>query len=251
MINIVIPMAGLGSRFQRAGYSLPKPLIPIHGVPMIEVVVNNLRPACPHRFIFLCRAEHLVDHDLAQRLSTWAPDCGIIPVGAVTAGAACTVLLARELINNSDPLIIANSDQYVTADIDDFIADIGARSLDGLIMTMIASDPKWSYVGFKADGTVDHVVEKEVVSAHATVGIYGFARGSDFIGAAEEMIASNRRTNGEFYVAPCYSEMVAVGKRIGTYPVGEVGRGMHGLGIPEDLEDFLANPVSMRARSEC
>lgn len=247
MLTIVIPMAGRGSRFADAGYTLPKPLLPIHGVPMIEVVVGNLRPARPHRFVFVCQREHLRAFGFEARLRAIAPGCEIVAIDGVTEGAACTVLLAADAIDPDDVLLIANSDQWVDTDIDRHLALIDSKGLDGLIMTMAADHPKWSYVMLDDEGAVCRVVEKEVVSHEATVGLYAFARGRDFVAAARAMIARDERVNGEFYVAPVYNDLLARGARVAYDNVGAVGDGMYGLGVPEDLEAFVALPASRRA----
>jgi dTDP-glucose pyrophosphorylase len=243
MLNIVVPMAGRGSRFREAGYELPKPLIPIRGVPMIGVVIENIRPRREHRFVFVCQREHLDHYDVPELLCRLAPGCRIVPVSGITEGAACTVLLARELIDNDQPLMIANSDQYVTADIDDYLDEMDRQGADGLIMTMQADDPKWSFVRFAYDGSVQEVVEKQVVSNEATVGIYNYRRGRDFVSAADAMIQQDLRVNDEFYVAPAYNEMIRHGARIVARNIGGVGQGMYGLGTPADLERFLKLPI--------
>lgn len=246
-LNIVLPIAGRGSRFLKAGYRLPKPLIPVHGMPMIEIVVRNIRPRGPHAFTFLALREHLEQTPMRGVLEALAPGCSIIPVGQVTEGAACTVLLARDRINNDQPLMLANSDQWVDLDINDYLAEMDRRDADGLIMTMWADHPKWSYVRCGDGGRVTGVVEKQVVSNDATVGIYNFRRGRDFVSGAEEMIRKNLRVNDEFYVAPVYNQLIARGARVVGYSVGRVGAGMHGLGVPEDLERFAADPASWKA----
>jgi len=243
MLNIVIPMAGHGSRFAKVGYAQPKPLIPIDGRPMIEWVVHNLRPQRPHRFIFICQAAHLANSDLHARLQAAAPGCVVIPIQAVTEGAACTVLLAQGLIDNADPLMIANCDQYVDVSIDDYLVAMDRADLDGQIMTMKAADPKWSFVRFNAQGQVVEVVEKQVVSDEATVGIYNFAHGADFVRAAIEMMALDLRVNGEFYVAPSYNLMLKRGARLACYNIGADRAGMYGLGVPEDLDYFVQHAL--------
>ena len=247
MLNIVIPMAGRGSRFATAGFSDPKPLIPLHGVPMIQVVIANLTPKVAHRFIFICQREHYHAYGLDRLLPQWTTDPQVVLLDGVTEGAACTVLAARDLIDSDEPLMIANSDQYIAASIDAYLADMTQRQLDGLIMTMTANDPKWSFASTTPDGLVTKVVEKQVISEDATVGIYNFAHGRDFVAAAEAMIADDERVNGEFYVAPVYNRMVASNRRIGIYGIGTDGKGMHGLGTPADLAQFLALPLSVQA----
>ncbi|MBR0213671.1 MAG: glycosyltransferase family 2 protein [Solobacterium sp.] len=248
MINVVIPMAGRGSRFARQGYTTPKPLIDVLGTPMIELVSDNVRPAGEHRFIYLCLQEHIEKYDLRRELERISPGCVIVPVDHVTEGAACTVLLAKDYINNDDAMMIANSDQYVDISIDRYIAAMGED--DGLIMTMTASEDKWSYIAFAADRHVTMVREKEVISSEATVGIYNFAHGSDYVRFAEEMIARDMRVKGEFYVAPVYNLMIEAGKKIGFYNIGSDGNGMYGLGIPEDLQAFLKSDMAERIRQE-
>lgn len=238
MINIVIPMAGRGSRFAEAGYDLPKPLLPVLGRPMIEVVIENLRPTEAHRFIFICQREHLDAYNLSDILHNAGPDTVIIPIDRVTEGAACTVLLAENEINSPHPLMIANCDQFVSTPIDAYLAVMSDGSYDGLIMTMTADHPKWSYVRLSGHGDVTEVVEKKVISNEATVGIYNYRHGSDFVLAARVMIEAGDRTNGEFYVAPAYNYLISAGKRIGYSNIGSERNGMYGLGVPEDLGHF-------------
>lgn len=247
MLNIVVPMAGAGSRFAKAGYQDPKPLIPVHSVPMIKVVIDNLTPTCEHRFIFICQAAHVEAYGLKSKLQAWAPGCAIVELDGLTEGAACTVYAAKELIDSDDPVMIANSDQYVDIDINDYLAAMENEQADGLIMTMKADDPKWSFVGFSDEGRINRVVEKEVISNEATVGIYNFLRGRQLIAAIESMFDKNLRVNGEFYVAPAYNEMIGDDARVIHYSIGSEGAGMYGLGIPADLDLFLSLPVSRTA----
>ena len=193
---------------------------------------------------FGCRLSDLVEsHSLPKeserqkRLEEIAPGCAVVSVDQVTEGAACTVLLAEKYIDNDDSLMIANSDQYVDIDINEYLVSMGEK--DGLIMTMYADDPKWSFIQFDKDGLVTLVREKEVISNEATVGIYNFRKGSDFVKYAYQMIDKGIRSNGEFYVAPVYNEMICDGKRVGFYNIGSEDNGMYGLGIPGDLEKFL------------
>ncbi len=246
-LNIVIPMAGRGSRFQNKGYAAPKPLIEIHGKPMIQIVINNLTVNTPHRFIFLCLKDHIDQYKMDKKLQKWTSACEIVTVDHVTEGAACTVLLAKKHINNDVPLMIANSDQWVDISMEAYLRKLTTNDLDGLIMTMTANHPKWSFVRPNDREEVAEVVEKKVISNEATVGIYNYRRGADFVQAAERMIQKNLRVNNEFYVAPVYNEMIADRKKIGFYNIGDVEQTMFGLGTPEDLEAFLKLPAARKA----
>ncbi len=241
MLNILIPMAGRGSRFAQAGYALPKPLIDVYGHPMVEYVIRNVTPSEPHRFIFLCLQEHLQEFALADRLREMAPGCEIVPVDHVTEGAACTALLAESLVDSDEPLMTANSDQYVDIRIDDYLAAMGGR--DGLIMTMPGDDEKWSYIREDGRGLVTEVREKQRISRIGTVGIYNFARGRDFVRAAKQMIAKDLRVNGEFYLAPVYNELIAEGAEIGWWNAGPLGEKVFGTGTPKDLPSFMETEV--------
>jgi NDP-sugar pyrophosphorylase family protein len=246
MLNIVLPIAGRGSRFANVGYTLPKPLIEIHGMPMIEFVVNNIKPKCDHKFIFVALEEHLNFLGMRETLNRIAPGCIIVPVNTVTEGAACTVLLAKEYIDNSDQLMIANSDQWVDIDINNYLHILNDNSVDGLIMTMTDNDPKWSYIGISKDNLVETVVEKQVISNEATVGIYNFKKGLDFVNSAETMIKNELKVNGEYYVAPVYNFLISENSKIKYFNIGKVGDGMYGLGIPEDLKIFCDSSKSLK-----
>lgn len=241
MLNIVVPMAGRGSRFVQAGYEMPKPLIDVFGHPMIEYVTKNITPKCDHRFIYICQKEHLKKYGLIEKLNEIAPGCVIVTVDHITDGAACTVLLAENYIDNDDAMMIANSDQFVDTDINTYL--IAMKDSDGLIMTMPADDPKWSFIKYDDDGFVTMVREKEVISNEATVGIYNFKHGKDFVKYANQMIKKNIRVNNEFYVAPVYNEMIEDGMKI---VFNDVGAKMYGLGIPEDLNYFKEQEVSKK-----
>ncbi|WP_290900569.1 glycosyltransferase family 2 protein [Aquabacterium sp.] len=238
-LNIVIPMAGAGSRFAKAGYTDPKPLIKVHDTPMIEVVIRNLRPHIPHQFIFIVQAAHAQAYGLRNLLPAISGGGHLIEIDGLTEGAACTVLKAQSLINDDQPLMIANSDQYIDCDINAYLKSMESSSLDGIIMTMSADDPKWSFVDLDSSRMVARVVEKEVISNEATVGIYNFRRGADFVKAANDMIRRDERVNGEFYVAPTYNSLIRDGQKIGIHNIGSEADGMYGLGIPADLEFFL------------
>ena len=246
MLNIVIPMAGLGSRFSKAGYTIPKPLIPVNGVPMIQVVIKNLTPLQEHRFIFIVQQEQIDKYSLDKKLYESAPDSVIYPINYITEGQASSVLLVEEYIDNDSPLMCANCDQYIDFNINDYLDKINNEHLDGLIMTMTSNEDKWSYAKTNSVGLVVETAEKKVISENATVGIFNFAKGSDFVKYTKQMQADNLRVNNEFYICPVYNYFVKDSKKIGIYPIGKEFDGMYGLGTPNDLEKFLSLPISKK-----
>ena len=232
-MNVIIPMAGHGSRFSQAGYTFPKPLIEVHGKPMIQVVIDNLKVDA--HFIFIVQKDHREKYNLDCMLSLLAPGCDIVEVDKVTEGAACTVLLGKEFINNDSPLVIANSDQFVEWSSLDFFYKMNEQSLDGGIVSFKSTHPKWSYAKTDNHGFVLEVAEKKTISDIATVGIYYWKKGSDFVKYAEQMIDKNIRVNNEFYVCPVYNEAILDGLKFKTFDVPK----MWGLGTPEDLDYYL------------
>lgn len=248
MLNIVIPMAGEGSRFKMAGYYDPKPMININNKKMIELVINNIKPQRDHRFIFVCQSQHLKDTELEAILRRLSNDCIILSVDKKTGGAAETVLKAEEYINDESELMIANCDQWIDIDINDYLEAFDCENVDGMIMTMTANDQKWSYLRLDEESKVLEVKEKEVISNEASVGIYNFKRGKDFCSAAKRMIKENNHSMGEYYVAPIYNYLINEDSAvISHYNIGEEFKGMYGLGIPKDLEYFMKNDVLMKA----
>jgi HAD superfamily hydrolase (TIGR01509 family) len=233
-INVVIPMAGFGKRFSDSGYTDPKPLININGKSMIQIVVENLNVS--GQYIFIVRKEHYEKYNLGSHLNKIAPNCKIIQIDKVTEGAAISVLLAEEYINNETPLLIANSDQFLEWSCNHFLYCAGT-DVDGSIATFYNTNPKWSYAKLDGHGYVTEVQEKNVISTTATCGIYYFSKGSDYVKYAKQMISKNIRTNGEFYVCPVYNEAIKDGKKIKVYDCKK----MWGIGIPSDLNTFIEN----------
>lgn len=231
-MNVLIPMAGAGSRFAKAGYTFPKPLIEVNGKPMIQLVVENLNIDARH--IFVVQKSHYEKYNLKHLLNLISPGCKIVQVDGMTEGAACTTLLAKEFIDNDEPLVFANSDQFLDWDSNEFMYSMEADGVDGGILSFTATHPKWSFAKLDEDGFVSEVAEKKPISDIATTGIYYWKHGSDYVKYAEQMIEKNVRFNNEFYVCPVFNEAIGAGKKIKTFHID----GMWGLGTPEDLENY-------------
>jgi HAD superfamily hydrolase (TIGR01509 family) len=234
-LNVLIPMAGAGSRFEKAGYTFPKPLIDVRNKPMIQVVVENLN--IDANFIYVVQKSHREKYNLDTLLNLITPGCSVVEVDGMTDGAACTALLAKDYINNDNPLFFANSDQFVEWDSNEFMYKMNETGVDGGIVSFEATHPKWSFAKIDEEGLVTEVAEKKPISNIATVGFYWWKQGSDFVKYAEQMIEENVRVNNEFYVCPVFNEAIKDGKKIKTYNIEK----MWGLGTPEDLKYYLEN----------
>jgi NDP-sugar pyrophosphorylase family protein len=236
-MNVLIPCAGLGSRFKEAGYTFPKPLIEVKGKAMIHLVTDCLN--LQGNFIFIVNSQHCKDYNLRDflpRIVGEGNTCTVIEVDKLTEGAACTTLLAKDLINTEEELIIANSDQYIEWNSKGFLQVVRDFGFDGAILTFHANHPKWSYAKVDEEtGLVTEVAEKKPISNRATVGVYYWKSGADYVKYAEQMINKNIRTNGEFYVCPVFNEAIQDNKNITTFDISK----MWGLGTPEDLNTYL------------
>ena len=232
-LNVLIPMAGRGSRFADKGYVFPKPLIEVKGKPMIQLVVENLNIDANYTFIVL--QEHIEKYNIDQMLRLIKPNSNIVITDGITEGAASTTLLSKEFINNEAPLIIANSDQFIEWNPSEVLYSFMNKNVDGGILTFPATHPKWSYAKINNEGLITEVAEKNPISSHATVGVYFWKKGKDYVNSAEDMISKNIRVNNEFYVCPVYNQGIKVGKK---FVINEIDK-MWGIGTPEDLENFL------------
>ena len=231
-------MAGEGSRFKNVGFTKPKPFIDVFGKAMIVHVLENL--SYPNaRYLLIAQQEHLNREKHIVKEIEQNYNAIFIPINKLTEGTVCSVLYAKDYIDNRTPLLIANSDQIVDLKISDFIDDCFERVLDGSILTFKdhERDPKWSFVKTGVNGIVKEVKEKVAISEIATVGIYLYSRGSEFVRAAVRMIVENERVNNEFYTCPTYNYAIANNQKIGVYDIDPDK--MHGIGTPEDLESFV------------
>lgn len=242
-LNLVIPAAGLGSRFRAIGIDTPKPLIPVLDIPMIGWVIANFQLTPQDEIWIITRKDDQIPTKMETFVSTIKNIIHFIELDELTDGAATTLQYALDQIPNAEAVLSANSDQFVSSDVSQFIESVRSGNSEGQILTMNATDSKWSYVERGSDGEVINVVEKVVVSDEATVGVYGWKSATIAKNAINAMKADGLKVNGEFYLAPSYTYLLKQGGKISTFCVGEVETDVHGLGTPEDLELFLLNPA--------
>jgi len=240
ILQIIMPMMDKGARFAEWGYTYPKPLVEIGGRPMIEVVIENLRPASPCRFLFVCRREQLAQFYLGDVLRLIAPNCEVVPCEGDTAGALCSALLAIDHVEPEQELLVANSDQYIVAGMEEFYTACRTSRFDGCILTFRSTHPRWSFVRKNDDGHVIEVAEKRPISDEATVGLYYFRRAKDFLAGAEAVLLKGLRTKEQFYVSSIYNELILAGKTIGCVRLPD--RAVYKLGTPEEVTEFQKDP---------
>ena len=233
MVNVVIPMAGRGSRFWGSVDPGPKPLIPvIQGKRMVELVIDYLRPYA-HRFIFICLEDHQRAFDFAEFFASRTGPYELVLSKNVTRGPAATTLLAADLMNDESELLIAYCDSVLTIDPAKFLRYSRSRRADGALITYPSRSPADSYAQLDTQGRVLRTAEKEVISEHATAGFYYFARGSDYVSAASKLLAAENDAERELFVCPVYNELIRRGKKVVAYAIRRDQQ--IEMGTPDDL----------------
>jgi NDP-sugar pyrophosphorylase family protein len=234
MINIVIPMAGRGSRFAGTENDVPKPLIEVvPGKAMVDLVIDYLRLPEQHRFIFV----GLAAHDRAYRLKEFFRDKTsgheVVLAHEVTAGPAVSALLAETFIDNEDELLVAYCDMFLTINMTHFLEWNRRNGSHGGVVTYPSTDAVDSYAQIDSSGRVARTAEKVVISGTATAGVYYFRKGQDFVSSVHTMLATRPDGDSELFVNPCYNELIRQGKTVLAYPISRDAR--IEMGTPDDL----------------
>ncbi len=239
---IVIPMAGRGQRFRDAGYELPKPLIPVRGLPMYTWALRSVPLDAADRVVFVCLESDLADHglgeDIRDRYDAHHPV--VVSVPEVTGGQLCSVLAARDSLADDESLVVYNADTYVVPSPNPpWVSAVpGVDGSLGVFRTEIGDH--WSFVEPDASGRVIRTTEKQRISSWASTGLYHFARAGDFVEAADATVAAGETAGGEYYVAPLYNRLIQAGAHI----VMDEARAVWPLGTPAELAAFLDDPTS-------
>jgi hypothetical protein len=237
-LQLLIPAAGKGSRFADVGFQMPKPLIPIWDIPMLVWVLNNFPLASGDEISILCQSDHQIPEKLRPFTSRMSNLVRFVEIDYWTDGPAHSLELLLEGLDDHNPAICANSDQFIFSGLPEFVSAVRSGESAGQILTMQATGSAWSYVGRDNFGKVNRVVEKEEISSEATVGIYGWESIKTLKGAINWQRECGLKVNNEFYVAPSYHFLIENSLDILTYSVGKHGVGVHGLGTPSDLMSF-------------
>jgi len=234
-LQIVIPMAGEGKSFEKAGFKFPKFLVDVAGKPMIQWVTENINAEA--KYIFILQEGHSNKYNLQYMLPLLVGNLEIVTLKSETEGAPQTILAAEKMINNDKPLAIVNADQYMEWNSNEFFYAMAADECDGGIVTFESTHPMYSFVKTGDDGFVTECAEKKPISRHATAGVYYFKQGKDFVQGAKAMIKKKITTNGLYFVCPVYNELIAKGLKIRKYDIEKVWT----FAVPEELDYFVKN----------
>ena len=222
-LNRLVLMAGASSAFQDGGSPYPKNLVEVAGRSLFEQVLDPIGRLSGGRGRLIC----LVGEDECKRWHTEAairlqyPEAALIQVRTPTGGAACTALLAIDLIDNDDQLVVSNGDIIIQADLDGILAEFAARNLDAGVIVFEDIHPRWSFVKIDEHGLVTEAAEKRPISKLATSGFFYFRHGQDFVSSVREMLAKDANVDGSFYVCPALNQMVLQQRRIGVHQIAK------------------------------
>lgn len=237
-MKVVMPMAGLGSRFKVDGYDIPKPLIKVNEKTLVEHSVESLNIDGDYIFITRKFDDEKHNEELSKILKKLKPNSVEIRIDQPTKGAVETVMFARTLINNNDELIITNCDQILEWDSYAFIQESRKTDVDGSVLLFFSSDSKNSFALIGDNGLVLKIVEKEVISNDALVGVHYWKRGCDFVRTGDMLISDfEKMGKKECYVSESYSYLIKEGKRI--IGVRIPSNQFIPLGTPKDLSIYL------------
>jgi RpiB/LacA/LacB family sugar-phosphate isomerase len=235
---LLVPIAGKGQRFVDDGFHMPKPLIMVDDKHIIDWSFLSINKD-EYDMVFVVRKEHVYNFGMDTILrNKFGEDIKIVETDKITSGTVASCLLAKDLINNKQQLVIYTLDVHFQSKFS--IEDVDKDS-NGFILTFKANNPAYSYAELDEDGLVLRTAEKKVISENAAVGIYYFKEGSTFVKYAEEMIDKNLRTNNEFYVCPLYNLMIENGLKVRTKQVEK----MYLMGTPNEL-NFFKNHVNKK-----
>lgn len=235
-MNVLIPMAGENKSFIENKYPFPKYLAEIKNKTLIELVINNLNIEA--NYIFVVKKEEYEKYNLKFLLDLLTDKNEIIILDKKTNGALDTVLEAREFINNDNPLIIANCDQLLDWNSNQFLYSSIGDSVEGSIVTFKSTLPKYSYIRLDDNGFVNEVKEKQVISNIATAGIYYYSSGKRFVDWADEFKSDeNNKTNNEWYIAPVFNIAIKNNYKIKQFPIDK----MHCIGDYNSYKQYIEN----------
>lgn len=240
-LHIIMPMAGEGSRFLKEGWTTPKPLIELNGLPLFKRAIGSVHiDGVPMKYSFIVRQEHIDKYGINKGIKSFLPDAEIFSVLQTTRGAVETCLLAESAIDDGDGVIVMDCDlEFRSKEFLKIISDIlsypASESEGGALVSFESDQPRYSYAEVGTDGFVKRTAEKEVISNHALCGAYFFSTGKRFKEIAHKLLDEPVFKKSEYYVSLLYNYMLAEGEKVRLAPMEEY----YSYGTPEELKRYL------------
>ncbi len=213
-VHYVMPMAGRGSRFNKEGFDLPKPLLEIYGMPFFYWATKSISKFIDLSSIdFVVLQEHIEKFSIDKVIKKFFPEARIVGLQEVTEGAVITSMKGIEEINDDLPIIFNDCDHlFKSKEFNNFCNLNFDSTIDGILLTFKANEPKYSFVEKDIDGNIIRTVEKKVVSDEAICGCYYFKNKEIFLKSAEKYLI-NCNYN-EYFMSGVYNVMIQDNKNV-------------------------------------
>lgn len=240
-LHIIMPMAGEGSRFKKEGWTTPKPLIELNGMPLFKHAISSVSAdGISLKYSFIVRQEHIDEYKIDEGIKSFQPDANIFSVLKTTRGAVETCLMAEPAISDNDAVIVMDCDlEFRSVRFLEIVKEILSKPIEdvngGALVSFESSDPKYSYAELNEEGFVIRTAEKEVISDHALCGAYFFSSGKRFKEIAHQLLNEPEFKKPEYYVSLLYNYLLADGERVQLAPMEEY----YSYGTPEELKRYL------------
>lgn len=240
-LHIIMPMAGEGRRFFKKGWTTPKPLIELHGVPLFMRAIGSVYVEdAAMKYSFIVRKEHIDRYAIDERIKSQLPEANIISVERTTRGAVESCMMAEKYVDNEDAVLVLDCDLEFRSK--DYIAGIrqslqqpASEACGGILVSFESDLPQYSYAEVDDKMIVKRTAEKEVISHHALCGAYFFSSARGFMQAAHHLLDEPFFTKPEYYVSLLYNYLLSDGEKIRLTTMEEY----YSYGTPEELERYL------------
>lgn len=240
-LHIIMPMAGEGSRFAKAGWTTPKPLIELNGQPLFKHAISSVAAeGIQMKYSFIVRQEHIDNYAIDKGIRSFLPEANIFSVLKTTRGAVETCLMAESAIADEDAIIVMDCDLEFRSKeflkiIKSILSEPVEKSDGGALVSFESDQPRYSYAELGEDGLVKRTAEKEVISNHALCGAYFFSTGKEFKQIAHRLLDELEFKKPEYYVSLLYNYMLERGEKVYLAPMEEY----YSYGTPEELKRYL------------
>ena len=240
-LHVIMPMAGEGSRFLKEGWTTPKPLIELNGIPLFKRAIGSVAvEGAPMKYSFIVRKEHIDKYNIDEQIKAILPEANVFFVEKTTRGAVETCLIAESVIDDADGIVVMDCDlefrsKGYTEGIKTILQQPVEQANGGMLVSFESSEPRYSYAEVDENMIVKRTAEKEVISNHALCGAYFFSTGKGFLSAAHRLLNEPVFTKPEFYVSLLYNYLFANGETVKLATMEDY----RSYGTPEELKRYL------------
>ena len=240
-LHIIMPMAGEGSRFLKEGWTVPKPLIQLHGIPLFKRAIGSLEVEdIEMKYSFIVRQEHIDKYAIDKRIKDYLPTANVYSVLKTTRGAVETGLLAKKGIDKDDAIIVMDCDlEFRSQEFITIIKESLSKTIEevdgGALVSFQSNMSKYSYAQVDENNKVLRTAEKEVISNHALCGAYFFSKAEGFLLAAYRLLNEVNFSKPEFYISLLYNYLLQNGETVQLAEMEEY----YSYGTPEELSKYL------------